>query len=413
MKKIIYYLFGLLLFIPNVLFADMGSPVLNEYKVTITNPNGALAYVDKDDKYVKTDVIIPYGTNITVDDYELAEEGYAIVTLGEEDDEIVYYVSLKDTELIDKNYKVNEKELANKEKAIVLKDSVIRKGPANAYESTGVAIKAGTEIDVRFFRVLDDDEEAQKSNKIEPDYQNIFVYVEYNGTKGFICTYGATLAFSRIDYEILNYGDSEIKDPVTDKVIGIVKANTIFKNNIYLVDEWSSSYYVEYNGIKGLVLDSPYIWKNDSVKFKTTSKLNIYEKLEDDMQTYKNKLKVVGTIEKDTTFNSEYYDIYDGCRIYYKNGDLAGWIYTDMEEESDNCVGIWYEDSEEDSGNMIDETSEETNSPIEIIDVASPIQEKIGNMETVYICIGIAVIVCLTAVVTLILINKKKKSKEK
>ena len=418
MKKIILSFICLLVFIPIFIFADMGSPIINEYKVTINNPNGAIGYTDDNNKYVKTDKVIPYGTIIFVDDYELAEEGYAIYSF-DNDEEESYYVKLNDTELVEKNYKVNENDLANKEKAIILKDSVIRKGPANAYESTGVTIKAGTTVDVRFFRAGIDGAEGDNaenesiSNEIVPDYGNVFAYVEYNGTKGFICTYGATVAFNELDDGLLTYSDSEIKDPVSGKIIGKVKANTLFNKNIYLVDEWSRSYYVIYNGVKGLVYRSPYIWKNDSVEFTATKQLKIYKHLEDDMEKYEKSLNTIGTIEKGKTFSSNYYDIYDGCRIYYKNGNIEGWVYTNMKEDSDGCVGIDFSDDVESEGETMENTpivvEPSENISIEVADAVSPVVERMGSLKTLYIYIGIAAVVCLTAIVTLILINKKKK----
>ena len=251
MKKIIMILVCLLMLIPYIIFADMGSPIIIEYKVTVNNPNGAILYNNENNNYVKTGKTVPFGTIIEVDDFEQIEEGYVVFSY-DEDLDIDYYVNLNDTELVDKNYKVNDKDLAYKEKAIILKDSVIRKGPANAYESTGVTIKAGTEVVVRFFKAGIDGAESEieydsnVSHEIEPDYSYIFAYVEYGGVKGFICTYGATVAFHEIDEEIITYSDSEIKDPITNKVIGKIKANTILKNNVYLVDEWSHSYFVKY-----------------------------------------------------------------------------------------------------------------------------------------------------------------------
>ncbi len=152
MKKIINLLLGVVLFIPIFVFADMGSPIIEEYEVVVNKSGGVYAYINDDNKYIKTDKIIPYGTKTEVSDFESEEDGYVSIDYDEETD-TTYYVKLSDTELVDKNYKVDMSKLSSKEKGIVLKDVVIRKGPANAYESVGT-IKAGTTLDIRFLYLL-------------------------------------------------------------------------------------------------------------------------------------------------------------------------------------------------------------------------------------------------------------------
>ena len=424
MKKIINCLLGVILFVPIFVFADMGSPIIEEYEVVVNKSGGVYAYINDDNKYVKTDKIIPYGTKTEVSDFESEEDGYVSIDYDEETD-TTYYVKLSDTELVDKNYKVDMSKLSSKEKGIVLKDTVIRKGPANAYESIGT-IKAGTKLDIRFFVSVDED---TGDTLYEIDIP--FVYVEYNGKKGFITTYNSTVAYLEFTDGIVSFKDVDIEDPVTNKKIGVLKANELLMKNVYRLDIWSSSYYVEYNGIKGLVNKYSFITKdNKKQEFTTNKKFNVYDTLEVDMETYEKKLKVVGTIDKNTIISSDIWDdMYDECRIYYEKGNVKGWIFapnlvSDNEDESDiSCYGLKYdietedeEDYEEDIiGN--DGTQDDIEKPYEgkpNENKEIPIQEnnKENKMQIIYLCIGAALLMSLTAVVIIILINKKRKKEE-
>lgn len=418
MKKIINLLLGVILFIPIFVFADMGSPIIYEYEVIVNKSSGVYAYINDDNKYVKTDKIIPYGTKTEVSDFESEEDGYVSIDYDEETD-TTYYVKLSDTELVDKNYKIDMSKLSSKEKGIVLKDTVIRKGPANAYESIGT-IAAGTKLDIRFFVSIDED---TGDTSYETDIP--FVYVEYNGKKGFITTYNSAVAYFEFTDGIISFKDVDIEDPVTNKKIGVLKANELLTKNVYQLDMWSSSYYVEYNGKKGLVNKFSFIIKSDKKQeFTTNKKFNIYNSLEVDMERYEKKLKVVGTVDKNTVIKSDLWDnMYDECRIYYEKGNVKGWIFA-PNLESDNegegntpCYGLTYETEipEEDEGIIgsddnkddIEKPYEEKPNDVEEI----PIQEnnKENKTQIIYLCIGAALIISLTAVVIIVLINRKKK----
>ena len=411
MKKMVYVLISLFMFLPLMVFADMSSPVIKEYDVTVNNPDGVYAYTLNDgSEYIKTNKIIPYGEVITVNDFELEIDGFASYEYDEEND-IDYYVKLKDTVVVEQNYKVKESELAKKEKAIVLKDVEIKKGPANAYESTGTKIRKGEIIDVRFFRVSEDEEEA--------DYINPFAYVEYKGIKGFITSYGATIAYNEIkDESIVSYQDMDIMDANSEKSIGLLKANTILKDHVYHVDDWSHSYYIEYNGIKGLIYNPSYIFISDEKeKFTTNFRFNVYESLVDDMEHYESKLKIVGKLDKDTTFYTNIWDeMYGECRIYISNDKVKGWIYApskDIDDENSiSCYGLNFgEDDEE----IEEEQEDKPKEPYVIKD-----KDKINNKDKIVfstkdiivVCISAALIISLTALVIILLVNKKKKEKK-
>ena len=175
MKKIIYLIISLFIFIPIYILADMSGPMIREYKATPKSPNGAPVYYydDEKDDYVKTDEVLEFGKIITVD-----EESGILVCV---DEECSKEVKLSDLVAVDSSYQISEDELSKEYDAIAITDLEIKKGPASAYESTGVIIKAGTKFKARDLGYVDDE-----SKEFSSDEWNPYIYVNYNGTKGFV-----------------------------------------------------------------------------------------------------------------------------------------------------------------------------------------------------------------------------------
>ena len=139
MKKLFYLLIAAVLLLPNIAKADMGAPMVAEYKASVTNPDGVYVYVydSKQEKYVKTDKIIPYGTVIKVyEEYEIEKAGIidvknSLVKDGEKN--VTYYVYIKDLTLTNDKYEVNLNDLGGESEAYTLKNLEIKKGPAASY----------------------------------------------------------------------------------------------------------------------------------------------------------------------------------------------------------------------------------------------------------------------------------------
>ena len=119
MKKIVYLILGVLLFIPTLVKADGAGPGIISYKATPKSKDGAAIYCydgNKED-YVKSSRKLEYGKTITItweDDY---------IEFDPDDDCVVKFDDLVP---IEKNYKVNEKNLAKAREALVIQKMEIR-----------------------------------------------------------------------------------------------------------------------------------------------------------------------------------------------------------------------------------------------------------------------------------------------
>ena len=381
MKKIVYLILGVLLFIPFLVKADMSAPIIKEYKASVINPNGAVIY-EYDEILVATTDKIPYGTLVYVESEEEINDGYVRVNKGDLEEN--YIIKFKDISILVNNYKVNKKELTDKEVALVLKDVKIRKGPAAGYDSTGVTIKKGTKINIQWFK---DEEETNDPKEGRYDSDNPWVYVEYNGTKGFI-NIEDTIAYREITTEMITNVNAEITDGKNK--IGTINVNTVIKDGIYHMDPWNSNYYIKYNGITGYINMFDLVEKQKETEFTTKRKTNIYE--EAGMNKYEN-LKSIGSIPSGEKFTSSFYDTAIDCNIYYEKGNTKGWIYV-VPDDAGNCGISWIDDDIEEDEPVNTNVTKKTNS------------------NTLYICLGAAIVISITAVVIVVLINKKKKSYE-
>jgi len=392
MKKMIYLIVGILLFVPLFVKADMGSPMIIEYKASVTNPDGAQFYKYdwENNKYILSGKSLSYGTEVTVM-YE--EKGRA--SLKNYDD----YVKIEDITSIEKEYSVTLKDLQASKDAIVLKDREIKTGPAEGYSGTGVIIAAGTNIKIRFFKL--------------DGYENPWVYVEYNNTKGFIDILEASVAYDTseaVEIDRMINKNAKIVDPATSKVVGTIKTNTIISDKLLVVDPWSHSYYLTYNGVSGIVSYYDFVDKEEKTeKYKLTQKYDLHETSEEES-------KVIKTLDSDTVFDTDYIYWDKGYyAIYYESGNVKGWIIPRCKEGAeDEFIGIEkVTGSNAEQSQDVEYSSEEPKQDTEEKneEVNSEVKATKPN-ETLYICIGGAVILCLTAVVIVILINRKKKAKK-
>ena len=418
MKKIVYLILGVLLFIPTLVKADMSAPGIIGYKATPKSTSGAdiYQYDSEREAYQKTGRKLEFGKIVTItweDEFVSIDE--------DSDDE----VKLSDLTPVDKEFKVNVKDLSDPYEILILEKQEIKKGPARAYEGTGKYLEAGTKVTVRY---LEPDEEG---NSRSAGDATAWVYVEYNGTKGFIDTEGK-IAQNPVYTTVIASRDVEVTVHNTDTQIATIKANTKFDATIYELDLWSHGYYIEYNEIKGIVDDfEHFLPKRKPITFKPTRDISIYEDIEynDD---YENIAKVVSTAKKGTSFKSEFYAMYaDVAILYYENGDVKGWIeesgqnVDEDDEDSDylevsTILGFTYPDDDSivKVEKKVEEPTEETpveKNPIEIIpqkDKEDPNKGLLSRIPTIaYYAIGALVIVIVTVIVTVALV-KKKKNKE-
>jgi len=413
MKKIFYLLLGVLLFIPICIFADMSGPLVREYEFQITNPNGAQLYdfdVDDNDNavYFKLDGMVPYNYKFTVYDEDGGDD-YIYV------DDYNGYINRKDGRSLLDKFEISEKNLSKKYDAIVVKDVNIRKGPSDGYDIIG-KIKKETKINVRDIVIFDKDTNEYYREEFDP-----WVYVEYNNIKGYINSYGGYLGFIESEMDAVTAIDVELIDPSTKEIIDVIPANKSLKVTGYSMDIWSGSYYIKYNNKYGIVDDNYFVVKYKNIEFNALEKLNIYENcasIEGD--SYNNSVytsKVIGSISKGTKFNSEYYDTENGYAfIRYEKGNTKGWVCVNADlsdEAKSEYKGIDFEYPDDEETDITDVNEEdEINNPNNEESKVKPVKtNKFTKMEIIYLCIGAAVLVSITAVVTIMLVNKKKKVK--
>ena len=413
MKKIILFIFGLLVFIPNMIFADMGAPGVEPYKATITNKNGAILYNREYDKeknehvYKDTKKKLEYGKTITI---TFEEYGYAIY------DE--YYINVADLTAVVKSYTMKDKEWGKKETAIVLKKTVLRQGPAGGYASTGVTLEPGTKVTAR----------VNKNTAMYP-----WAYIEYNGNKGYMETLGATLAYGESTGTIMAFTNAKIIDSETGLQKGTLKANSVIKGTYYQLDAWSRSYYFDRDEIKGIVSIYEIATIEEEALTGTLKRdIKLYDLVDMDNE---NNMKEVATLKKGTKITANMYAHFNwGIVYYYQDGNTKGWVYDiDVQPEddenydsSDPKYGFALDYSFEKVANaqidleeniMTDLNNTTTNSENNTSDVTTPedstsIVKEEGSRtipyEKLFMGVVVALILCIAALVTVILINRKK-----
>lgn len=437
MKRIIYLILGVWLFIPFLVMADDAAPVIRSYKATPKDSNGAYIYVMDDENYIKTERKLEYGKVITI----TLEDEYVPVNENDEDNDD--YVKLSDLVTIEKDYKIDKKHLFDPKDELAIKELKIKKGPGLAYESTNVAIPAGTKIKVREFKYYD-----SKLKKYILD-ESGWKYIEYNGTKGFVYTdTDDRTAIGGTYTTILCYQETKVFNVEYTKIIAIIKPNTKFNAMVY---DTNSGYYIEYGNIKGIISSNTLV-KASQITFKPKSDINLYDKIE-----YDNNgnfvSKPIDTISKDKTYTSNYYNVGE-IIIYYENGGTKGWIRVSDSDYDDAVLDSKYNADKDGSYPLYDlgitfakdykiltvekGKDDANNTAVTILNPPQDVPkegEKIPDNPTpggssiasdqpktetktkkipglVYYCLGAAVVVSLTAVVTILLVNKKKKKTE-
>jgi len=396
MKKIFYLFLGVLLFIPACIYADMGSPIINEYEASVYNSNGAFIYEDKDESK-KTNLKVAPGQKFVIN----FESEYIYVSYIDEGGEFVKvvdsgginadassgYISIYDLRAIKDSYKFVDKEWEKATDVLVIKDQEIRVGTGYAYSSTGKIIKGGTTIKAR-----------ANTYAANPWY-----YVEYEGTKGYISSFDGRIGFEPKLTTLFTTAKTEVKDS-TGKTIDTIESNIQKDVKLYSIDEWSMKYYIEYDGKKGFVDYDTIVLKQDKIEFSIINDVNVYKsfdcKVAGDCQYEK-----VGVVKKDTKFNSEYYFTSDkySITVYYENGNVKGWLKCSFEQVSDSngiingyLLDVSYDEQDEDISNP------------ELIEVDDDLISPKKDNQTMIICIIAGVVLFICAIVTIMLINKKK-----
>lgn len=422
-KNKLIILLTLFLMMPLFVKADMAAPS-SSYKVRISNPKGAEIYeLNEKDEYKKTGKKLNYDEIYTVRYEEIHNnELYIDVELEKIDEDGEKYhdiitIKFKDTKLTEvklKDYKQEEKI-----KFYVFDDSCyLYKGPSVKYGKINpeTSLSIGTIIETAY-------------------YDEMWAYVEHNGQKGWVYTYsysrensesaGMVAIYDDYYYEKIKTLEETVmyKSPKTNEKLGVTIPKEIELKIIYSysIEVKMPYYYVEYNGTKGwikTIRDEDWLITNIAYERVKGEYEDLVVKDENGITFYSkanNKDTAIGKIPYQTKVIPTYYLMgshYANWFFIEYNGK-KGWVdaeefYDDEEDMVDDEEDIQDKDEVLDDEDIVaepDESIDNDSSPENDND-----GEKSINEIIIYYACGV-IILSLTAVVTIILINKKKKEK--
>lgn len=401
LKTISKYLLLLILLVPCFVKADMGTPMFTEYQVRVTNPNGTTA-VDYDGKEAGT---FKYDEIITVHYEKIINNELYGGTFQK-------LVKLNDTKLVTDFVDLEKFKKERKQKYYVFDDTnVLYKGPSKTYGKVEpeTTLKQGSTIETEY-------------------YDELWSYVEQDGVKGWVYTYTYTYTYgapyedqpgiarflSPYDQKIKTLNEMKLyKSPKEKEVVATIPKDVepefIY---VYAVEPRNPYYYVSYNGKEGWM-------KIDAIELEEGSYTNaLYYPQEKHTYTvdnndgitmhkdYNSASEVLETISNNTLLNVKYElrgnYIWAWYQVEY-NGK-TGWVKGEkVKVEINESITS---NPEENPSVSDEELDQEENLPI----TNEQEEEKITTKQMIIICVAGALILSLTAFVTIKLINKKKET---
>ena len=242
-------------------------------------------------------------------------------------------------------------------------------------------------------------------------------YIETSDLKGYIDTYEGTVAYDPKEAKIITYFDVDFNEVGTKKKIQTIKTNTTFSTKIYSMDPWSHSYYMEYNGKKGIVTNYGVSVESQEVEFTAIRDINIYEKIDLNLDT--KNYKKVDVIKKGEKFTSKYYNFWNTQNLIYYNGEVKGWILDEyVEGTNDSGFALKFDldfnetEPQKETSNKEGQIEEnKTDEEQKVIDYPKEVEssKRMPSNVTAYILLGAAI--GATAVAVIALINKNKNEK--
>ncbi len=397
--------------IQNVIFADMDAPGIEPYEAHISNVNGA-EYFDYTGNVVGK---LNYGDVITVR-YEFKDSNTNELTadfkLPDDTEYTMYTIKMKDIKPIEgkvENLEITEK---NKNELIILKEGGIElsKGPAYVYEKTGVIIPKGTKIDG--YRSKDE-------NSGLPWY-----YITYNGTTGWICELDGAIGKEKEykDLELLTPRTTNIyKNPNYTQSVTQIPANVLI-TDLLQIDPWSQGYYVTYEGKSGYLsmgdCASNFPWLDGDKTYE-------YEVNYPEVKLYKEaSTKSEVLIDHIPEGEILKYSYSDDVRavgwLYTTYKNINGWVFY-VEEGFDYRDYLYYQDSENnfeeellDNENVIEEIENKVEENLDTNENVTEVSKENASTITsatqmVILCAMWGLTIFVTSIVTIALVNRKKK----
>ena len=397
LKTISKYLLLLILFIPCFVKADMGPPIMTEYQVRVTNPNGTTA-VNIDGKEEGT---FKYDEIITVHYEKIINNELYGGTYNK-------LVKISDTKLLTETVKL-EKFKKEKRKYYVFDDTnVLYKGPSKTYGKVEpeTTLKKGTIVETEY-------------------YDELWAYVEQDGVKGWVYKYTykgvapykeqTGMAWMAKDYNYRKFKTLNemklYKSPKEKDVVATIPEDVdIEPTYAYPDDPHIPYFYVSYDGkegwmkidtieIEGGSYNNALYYPNGTYTVDNNDGISMYK-------DYDSTSEVLETIPHKTKLNVKFVlsgnHIWDWYQVEYN--EKTGWVKGEkVRFEIDETIPQ-PDNTEEEQETNIPNTEDTTMEKDEE-------QEKLSPREIIIICITTAVVASLTAFVTIKLINKKKETK--
>lgn len=325
MKKKLIFFMALIMF-PTLVMADAGPPQLIGYEALISNKNG-VEYYDYD--YIEGDGEFKIEGNLKYNDlirvfYEEKINGkmYAQFDYYVNDEESISgYVLLSEIKLKNDTYKLNKDDIVEVDKyqtkaKVLNKDGIyLRKGPAEAYDKI-------TKIPY--------DAEMKASFR---DMDEIWIYVDYNGTKGWVDSSNESIGYFNTDPILICDNEEFVSG---DVVISEIKPNTIITDGYYITKYFNDNHsyqnkyiYFEYNKKKGHI---KYYNGDNVIHYNEAKELTVKNLDVNLYETRSIKSKLITNIPADTVLKYNYiseteysFARYEHC-VYTEYNGKKGWV---------------------------------------------------------------------------------------
>jgi len=358
--------------IPYYVKADMGAPTIKPYDMVVTSPDGKDCIIENNTIHMNKDDVFTvkyeYNNNYTIEYNNKtctlkSLEGSVLVsdeldpktTVENSDDTTITYI----------------RKLSQKEKAIVYSNdgADVKKGPANIYD-TVAHLDKGKIFEYTYYII------GGGITHVYIEDGNIKGWVEILNTK--VLIEGTTKYIAKTDVKLS---------------CATIPQNTIITPK-YTADAWSRKVLVEYEGCTELVSnvysDIVGIYER---KMHSKKELVVYE-------YFNNEGKELTRIPNDTDFTEMANATTQGdeeSKLYISYEGINGWVKLKYDEYE------FVEDIEKEE--ITQEVQEE-----EIITIGEEKEKNVTDYAVKYVIIGFCIMI--TAVIIIILINRKKNKSE-
>lgn len=399
MKKIFKLFLLFILFIPCVIKADMGSPILRPYQMVVINPNGLdcydynnvfVAHLNKNDVFT---VVYEYDKK-----YSINFSNNKSCDLNSLEGTILV------TDILNPNIAINEyientgafiKKVTSNNEALVYADEGVdvRKGPAEIYE------------------VVD---HLDKGVKFKYSYYIngggiTHVYIDDGDTVGWVELFDSSLN-SKV---LIQSSDKYIVKKDINLDCGTISRNTILSPK-YKASPWDRSALVEYNGCSKLVSyingDIVLIDQMNFGKYISKNETTVYEYYDDGgNELTKIPSNTEFIVLANITVQGEQLE-----RLYVFYNGKKGWVktaFSNVSFVSRDGIELEYLDifNDEDDNILISDGNVDNKEENEVVDdliVDNNTNDRTPVNYTITYVI-IAFVISLTAIVIIILINRK------